>query len=161
MSYKRKHAEDFEGESSTSKSFKKQRPFNAQNGARNHNGPRHHKRPTVSSDISTTTSTNALKSRIRDLKRLLVHVENVEGHKMSAGMRVERERELEACEHELKEKVEQTREAEYRTKIIGKYHQVRFFGKSALHLTGQKWESRLDRADSEQIDRKLQGYSRS
>lgn len=57
---------------------------------------------------------------------------------MSAGMRVERERELEACEHELKEKVEQTREAEYRTKIIGKYHQVRFFGKSALYLEGPK-----------------------
>ena len=71
---------------------------------------------------------NTLKSRIRDLRRLLAHVENVGDHKMSAGKRIERERELEACEHELRGKIESSREAEYRKKMIGKYHQVRFFG---------------------------------
>ena len=125
MSQKRKHAEFSDIAPSNDKSFKKHRPFKPSNGQHK---PR---RPQVSNDISKSTSTNALKSRIRDLKRLLAHVENVEGHKMSAGMRVERERELEACEHELKEKVESSREAAYRQKMIGKYHQVRFFGEFA------------------------------
>jgi len=62
------------------------------------------------------------------LKRLLAHVDNVGDHKMSAGNRVERERELEACQHELQEKLESSREAEYRKKMIGKYHHIRFFG---------------------------------
>ena len=62
------------------------------------------------------------------MKRLLAHVDNVGDHKMSASSRIERERELEACEHELREKIESTREAEYRRKMISKYHQVRFFG---------------------------------
>jgi hypothetical protein len=49
---------------------------------------------------------------------------------MSASNRVERERELEACQHELQEKLESSREAEYRKKMIGKYHHIRFFGMS-------------------------------
>jgi hypothetical protein len=49
---------------------------------------------------------------------------------MSASNRIERERELEACEHELQEKLDSSREAEYRKKMIGKYHHIRFFGKS-------------------------------
>jgi hypothetical protein len=123
MSQKRKHTETFEASSSAPKPFKKHRAFKP--------GETHQKskrRPHVSNDIDSTTSTNALKSRIRDLKRLLVHVDSVGDHKMSAGKRVERERELEACEHELKEKIESSREAEIRKKTIGKYHQVRFFG---------------------------------
>jgi hypothetical protein len=123
MSQKRKHGETTES-SSAPAPFKKHRAFKP---GQSHQKPKN--RPHVSNDIDSTTSNNALKSRIRDLKRLLVHVENVGNHKMSAGKRVERERELEACEHELKEKMESSREAEYRKKMIGKYHQVRFFGK--------------------------------
>jgi hypothetical protein len=90
-----------------------------------------HKRPSANKDDGYGASANALKSRIRDLKRLLAHVENVPKHKMSAGARIERERELEACEHELAEKTMKARESEHRKKMIGKYHQVRFFGMSA------------------------------
>ena len=126
MSQKRKHAEASEGSSSAPKPFKKHRAFKPGTG---HQKPK--KRPHVSSDIDKSTSTHALKSRIRDLKRLLAHVDNVGDHKMSASSRVERERELEACEHELREKIESTREAEYRRKMISKYHQVRFFGMSS------------------------------
>jgi hypothetical protein len=123
MSQKRKHAETADSSSSAPKPFKKHRAFKPGKGHQKQ------KRPQVSDDIERTTSTNALKSRIRDLKRLLVHVDNVGDHKMSAGNRVERERELEACEHELKEKIESNREAAYKQKMIGKYHQVRFFGR--------------------------------
>ncbi|KAH7382259.1 hypothetical protein BKA66DRAFT_418366 [Pyrenochaeta sp. MPI-SDFR-AT-0127] len=122
MSQKRKHAESFD--SSALAPFKKPRSFKP---GSNHQAPKHKKRPHVSHDISNTTSNHALKSRIRDLKRLLAHVDSVGDHKMSAGNRVERERELEACEHELAENLENSREAEYRQKMIGKYHQVRFF----------------------------------
>jgi hypothetical protein len=78
-----------------------------------------------------TNATNALKNRIRSLRRLLEHVDNVPKHKMPANVRIERDRELEACEHELAEKTAAGREAELRNKMIGKYHQVRFFGKCA------------------------------
>jgi flagellar biosynthesis/type III secretory pathway chaperone len=69
-----------------------------------------------------------VKSRARDLRRLLEHVDNEPKHKMPANVRIDRERELEACEHELAEKTAAAREAELRNKMIGKYHQVRFFG---------------------------------
>ena len=117
MSQKRKHADATEPSSSTPKPFKKHRAFKP---GQSHSKPK--KRPHVSSDIDKSTSTHALKSRIRDLRRLLAHVDNVGDHKMSASNRIERERELEACQHELQEKLESTREAEYRKKIIGKYH---------------------------------------
>ena len=90
-----------------------------------------HKRPNATKDEGYGASASALKNRIRDLKRLLAHVENVPKHKMSAGARIERERELEACEHELAEKTMKAHESEHRKKMIGKYHQVRFFGTSA------------------------------
>ena len=35
---------------------------------------------------------------------------------------------MQACEHEVAEKIAASREVEYRKKMIGKYHQVRFFG---------------------------------
>ena len=127
MSQKRKHAETSEPSSSAGKPFKKHRAFKP-----GQSNQKFKKRPHVSSDIDKRTSTNALKSRIRDLKRLLAHVDNVGDHKMSASNRVERERELEAIQHELKAKLDSSREAAYRNKMIGKYHQVRFFGTSTL-----------------------------
>ncbi|CAO2653214.1 Nn.00g026250.m01.CDS01 [Neocucurbitaria sp. VM-36] len=141
MSQKRKHAEFADIEPSNPKPFKKHRSFKP--GDSNQKS----RRPQVSNDISKTTSTNALKSRIRDLKRLLAHVENVEGHKMSAGMRVERERELEACEHELREKLESSREAEYRKKMIGKYHQVRFFDRQKATRILKKLKKELSTSE--------------
>ncbi len=131
MSQKRKHGETIESSSSDPRSFKKHRKFNP---GSDHRQGKHKKRPHVSDDIDKSSNINALKSRIRDLKRLLAHVDNVGDHKMSAGKRIERERELEACEHELAEKVESNREAEHRKKMIGKYHQVRFFGMSKPRL---------------------------
>lgn len=126
MSQKRKHSESLGDSNAAPKSFKKPRAFKP---GQNHQS-QHRKRPNFSNDNDDNTrSTNALKSRIRDLKRLLAHVENVPKHKMSAGARQERERELEAAEHELAEKLNSSREAEYRKKMIGKYHQVRFFGR--------------------------------
>jgi hypothetical protein len=125
MSQKRKRTETSGDASSAPKPFKQHRAFRP---GQSHQQPTHRKRPNFSHDDENGRSTNALKSRIRDLKRFLVHMDSVEKHKMSAGARQERERELEACEHELAEKVSASREAEYRKKMIGKYHQVRFFG---------------------------------
>lgn len=131
MSQKRKHSDTAGEEGSKTNAFKKQRSFKPGNGQFK---PRHSQRSSPATDEDNRRSINALKSRIRDLKRLLVHVENVEKHKMSAGARIERERELQSAEHELAEKVNESREAEYRKKMIGKYHQVRFFGES-LYMT--------------------------
>lgn len=125
MSQKRKHVDTPEDASSAPKPFKKHRAFKP---GQSHTKPRFNKRPNLSHDDDNARGINALKSRIRDLKRLLAHIDHVPKHKMSAGARQERERELEACEHELAEKQNSSREAEYRKKMIGKYHQVRFFG---------------------------------
>ncbi|KAF1829928.1 hypothetical protein BDW02DRAFT_573506 [Decorospora gaudefroyi] len=123
MSQKRKHAETRDESSAAPKPTKKPRAFKP--AAQGHPKPK--KRPHVSNDTDKTASTSALKSRIRDLKRLLAHVDTVPDHKMSAGKRIERERELAAIEHELREKMASSREAAYKRKMIGKYHQVRFF----------------------------------
>ena len=124
MSQKRKHEEVADLEAANPITTKKPRSFP-------HAGKTRHKRPNAAKDKDSEygASANALKNRIRDLKRLLAHVDNVPKHKMSASSRIERERELEACEHELEEKTMRARESEYRKKMIGKYHQVRFFGR--------------------------------
>lgn len=69
-----------------------------------------------------------MKSRIRDLKRLLEHVDNEEKHKMPANVRIERERELATLQHELAEKTATKDAAERRRNLISKYHHIRFFG---------------------------------
>ncbi|ORY12534.1 hypothetical protein BCR34DRAFT_673360 [Clohesyomyces aquaticus] len=122
MSQKRKHGESTGGEN-PQHSFKKPRSNPAASGPRSNHKP-HNKR---SYSAPATQTTNSLKSRIRDLRRLLEHVDHEPRHKMPAHIRRERERELEACEHDLAAKTAIAREAEHRRKMIGKYHQVRFF----------------------------------
>ncbi|EUC48882.1 hypothetical protein COCMIDRAFT_86144 [Bipolaris oryzae ATCC 44560] len=150
MSQKRKYAEASEASNSAPKPFKRHRAFKPGSG---HQKPK--KRPQVSSDIDKSTSTHALKSRIRDLRRLLAHVDNVGDHKMSASNRIERERELEACEHELREKMESSREAEYRKKMIGKYHQVRFFDRQKGTRILKKLKKELQGEEDEEKKQEL------
>lgn len=129
MSQKRKHEEVGDLDAANHATTKKPRSFP-------HASKTRHKRPNAAKDKDSEygASANALKNRIRDLKRLLAHVDNVPKHKMSASSRIERERELAACEHELEEKTLRARESEYRKKMIGKYHQVRFFGAYCRHV---------------------------
>jgi len=70
---------------------------------------------------------NSLKTQIRDLKRLLEHGDD----RMPADIRIIRERELAACEHELAQKQAESQAAVRRKKMISKYHQVRFFGEQS------------------------------
>jgi hypothetical protein len=151
MSQKRKHTETAEETSSAPKPFKKHRAFKP---GQNHQQPKH-RRLNLSHDDEHGRSTNALKSRIRDLKRFMTHMDSVEKHKMSAGARQERERELEACEHELAEKLLATREADYRSKMIGKYHQVRFFGRFCHPSSRGVAANRLDRQKGTRILKRL------
>jgi hypothetical protein len=131
MSQKRKHDEASTSPDLEASNSKKPRSFPGAAKTR-------HKRPNAKdADSEYGATANALKNRIRDLKRLLAHVDNVPKHKMSASARIERERELEACEHELEEKTMKARETEYRKKMIGKYHQVRFFGRFCKHT--RRW----------------------
>lgn len=81
-------------------------------------------------DEEEQKSINALKNRIRDLSRSLRHVDSNEKNRMPQGIRIERERELESCKHELEEKQTAQREAKFKRDIISKYHMVRFFGRS-------------------------------
>ena len=60
-----------------------------------------------------------IKNRIRDLERLLQNVD-----KLPANIRAERERELDACYHDLA----RTEADIKRHNVIKKYHMVRFFG---------------------------------
>jgi hypothetical protein len=136
MSQKRKRTETTEGVASAPKSFKKHR---ASKPGQSNEQSKQRPRFNISHDDENGRSTNALKGRIRDLKRLLAHIDNVPKHKMSAGARQERERELQACEHEVAEKIAASREAEYRKKMIGKYHQVRFFGRWKRNLRAVTW----------------------
>ncbi|UPX12945.1 uncharacterized protein EKO05_0003477 [Ascochyta rabiei] len=148
MSQKRKHEEVADIEAANPATTKKPRSFPNASKTR-------HKRPNAAKDKDSDygASANALKNRIRDLKRLLAHVDNVPKHKMSASSRIERERELEACEHELEEKTTKARESEYRKKIIGKYHQVRFFDrqKATRVLKRLKKELAAAKDDEEKI----------
>ncbi|KAL6709404.1 hypothetical protein ACN47E_001811 [Coniothyrium glycines] len=144
MSQKRKH-ETTDGDSAAAKHFKKQRSFKPSGSQPD----KKRRRPQVSQDIEKGTSNNALKSRIRDLKRLLAHVDHVGDHKMSASTRIERERELEACEHELAENLESSREAAYKQKMISKYHQVRFFDRQKASRILKRLKKEHDSEDDQ------------
>lgn len=65
-------------------------------------------------------SINPLKKRIRDLRRVLERKDD-----LPADVRIGHERELASCQHEVaasQRKIE-------RSRMIKKYHMVRFFGK--------------------------------
>ncbi|KAJ4361671.1 hypothetical protein N0V95_001655 [Ascochyta clinopodiicola] len=151
MSQKRKHEEVAEIEAANPATAKKPRSF--PNASRTR-----HKRPNAAKDKDSDygASANALKNRIRDLKRLLAHVDNVPKHKMSASSRIERERELEACEHELEEKTTKARESEYRKKMIGKYHQVRFFDRQKATRVLKRLKKELAAAKDDEEKSTLQ-----
>jgi predicted RNase H-like nuclease (RuvC/YqgF family) len=122
MSQKRKRAEISDGDHASREAPRKKQ-FKSNKG----HSKSKVKQPQAQSDADTA-STNTLKNRIRDLKRLLQHVNEQPKHKMPANVRIERERELETCEHELAEKQAARQEANRRSKMISKYHHVRFFG---------------------------------
>lgn len=124
MSQKRKHGEAT-GDAAEPRHFSKKPRGNTQHNSK------FQKRPHKSNSRSTNdsqTSNQYLKNRIRDLRRLLDHADQDPSSRLPANVRIDRERELEACEHELAEKRAAAKEAEFRNKIIGKYHRVRFFG---------------------------------
>ncbi|CAI6333115.1 unnamed protein product [Periconia digitata] len=116
---KRNHSETAGGEgggTTDARKFKRPRTLNRKGVLKKQD----HDEPKVD-------STRVLRNRIRDLKRLLSHIDNDADNKMPANIRIERERELETCEHELAEKQQQQRETDFRNKIIGRYHHIRFF----------------------------------
>lgn len=123
MSQKRKRAETAGGDQEIQYPAKK-RPSKPGKAYQKSKGNRSH----LSQPEPNVTTTRDLKSRIRNLRRLLEHVDNEPKHKMPANVRIERERELETCEHELAEKTATAQAAERRKKMISKYHHVRFFG---------------------------------
>ncbi|KAF2261696.1 hypothetical protein CC78DRAFT_535421 [Lojkania enalia] len=101
-------------------------------------------------------STSGLRSRIRDLRRLLEHVDNQPKYQMPADVRIERERELEACEHVLAEKMATAREAEHRRKMISKYHQVRFFDRQRATRTLKRLKRELSTLEDRSKKAELQ-----
>ncbi|KAF2680368.1 hypothetical protein K458DRAFT_373644 [Lentithecium fluviatile CBS 122367] len=141
MSQKRKHADVADG-GRGGPNFKKQRPFKPAGPGQKKYGPKHGKKASHG-DEPKADSTGSLKSRIRNLTRLLEHVGNDAMNKMPATVRNERERELEACKHELTEKLAADREAEFRNKIIGKYHHIRFFERQKATRTVKRLTKQL------------------
>jgi regulator of replication initiation timing len=120
--------------------YKQHKQFSNRPRSNNNPGSRHaharpgHARSGDGEEEEAQKSINALKGRIRDLRRSLAHVDNDPKNRMPQGIRIERQRELESARHELEEKETAKREAKFRNDIIGKYHMVRFFGES-FHIT--------------------------
>lgn len=79
----------------------------------------------ASTTLSNSGSVNALKSKIRDVKRVLEHA-----HDLPLDVRIEKERALAGYRHDL-EKAEIEKE---RQRMIKKYHMVRFFGERWLTI---------------------------
>jgi type VI protein secretion system component VasF len=124
MSQKRKRTEQADGDHHAQAPTRK-RPFIPGKG----HGKLKPKRPDNGAE-SKGTSISELKSRIRNLRRLLEHVESEPKHRMPANVRIERVRELATCQHELAEKTAAVQEAERRRNMVSKYHHIRFFGGS-------------------------------
>lgn len=68
---------------------------------------------------SKRASINGIKSKIRDLTRMLNHAQN-----LPAGVRIEKERALVGYQQDL----EKTKAEQHRQHMVKKYHMVRFFG---------------------------------
>ncbi|KAF2637224.1 hypothetical protein P280DRAFT_500817 [Massarina eburnea CBS 473.64] len=98
---------------------------------------------------ANSDSTNVLKRRIRDLKRMLNHLDSDPTKKMPQTVRMEQERELAACEHELAEKVAQKLESDFKNKIIHKYHGVRFFERKKAMRNIKRMQKQLAEAKDE------------
>ena len=92
-----------------------------------HHTPKHpSKRQKSNNAVTPATSVNQLKSKIRDLSRVLEHSEN-----LPPGIRIEKERALAG----YKQDVEKIHIDKRKNELIKKYHMVRFFGGSTLALT--------------------------
>jgi len=115
------------------RSHKQQKPFSKRLRPNQKPGSKHP--PKSGEEEEAQKSINALKGRIRDLTRTLRRVDNDSKHRMPQGIRIERERELESCKHELEEREIAKRETKFRNGIIGKYHMVRFFGRPTCSQT--------------------------
>jgi len=137
MSQKRKHGDTADG-GRDAPHFKKQRSFKPRGGGRGQPGSSRGTKPSHGDDETKADSASSLKSRIRNLTRLLGHLDKDAANKVPANVRNERERELEACKHELAEKLATDRETDFRNKTIGKYHHIRFFGKSQEQATPKR-----------------------
>ncbi|KAF2502571.1 hypothetical protein BU16DRAFT_554625 [Lophium mytilinum] len=108
---------------------------------------------------SNPNSLNSLKTRIRNLKRLLEHTDHDRGYKMPAGVRIVRERELATCEHDLEEKTSAAKDSKHRQKLIGRYHQVRFFERQkatrVLKKIRRELEAATNPAEKEEVLRRV------
>jgi hypothetical protein len=139
MSQKRKHGDATEGSGDASH-IKRQRSFKPRGGGRGKPQPGQARgRQSHGNDEAKDDSISSLKNRIRNLTRLLGHLDKNEKNKVPATVRDERERELEACKHELEEKLAEDRESDFRNKIIGKYHHIRFFGETHRMNVGRAY----------------------
>ncbi|KAL9612214.1 MAG: hypothetical protein Q9167_003202, partial [Letrouitia subvulpina] len=81
-----------------------------------------------------TASINGLKSKIRDLTRMLNHAQN-----LPAGVRIEKERALAGYQQDL----ERTKAEQHRQHTIKKYHMVRFFERQKASRNLKRCQNRL------------------
>ncbi|KAL9039910.1 MAG: hypothetical protein Q9214_004688 [Letrouitia sp. 1 TL-2023] len=83
---------------------------------------------------SETASINGLKSKIRDLARMLNHAQN-----LPAGVRIEKERALVGYQQDL----EKTKAEQHRQHMIKKYKMVRFFERQKASRSLKRCQKRL------------------
>ena len=88
---------------------------------RSHSGPFKRQRRNGPSILPSSTSVNRIKSKLRDVKRVLERSKN-----LPADIRIEKERALAGYRLDL----ENAEKEKKKQQMIKKYHMVRFFGQS-------------------------------
>ncbi|KAL1836007.1 hypothetical protein VTJ49DRAFT_5699 [Mycothermus thermophilus] len=99
-------------------------------------GKPHHKKPRKDVDLE---SINAIKKRARAIERLLARDDAKEDGKLPANKRIELERELAAH----KQRIEDAHVKKERSKMISKYHMVRFFERKKAMRFAKQLEKRI------------------
>lgn len=87
---------------------------------------------------------NDLKTRARNVARLLARTDD----KLPAHIRVAKERELQTVQHELKE----AQAAERKSKLIARYHHIRFFERQKATRALKKARKQLSASSDDQDD---------
>ncbi|KAL9632153.1 MAG: hypothetical protein Q9164_005501 [Protoblastenia rupestris] len=106
-------------------------------GERQRASPAERRHKTKDGMPTHSTSVNAIKSKIRDVTRLLDHSD-----RLPAGVRIEKERALAGYKQDLENALKEKRKQH----MISKYHMVRFFERQKATRNLKKLKSRLAEA---------------
>lgn len=112
-------------------------------GKRGHRGSKPHQKAAYNSPAGHSTSINPIKSKIRDVTRLLERSEH-----LNAAIRIEKERALASFKQDL----EQAQREKKKQQMIKKYHMVRFFERKRASKNLKRAKTQLASASTDSHD---------